>query len=283
MSEFARLALFAVPAGLIGFAAAPCCGLLGPVYLPFALGTATTPPPSMPIRELPLVGQPVATGPQGRPPAATPDQGQVAIPTATAETAPTAGTLRSYLAFSAGFCVFFTLLGISASAIGTFLLNQLPLLAQAAGIFILALGIAMVLRLRLALPGRNRCLDTTRLRGGTLGPFGMGLAVAVAWTPCTGPTLGAILALAATTPTAWQGGALLLLYAVGLSLPFGLMALTLTKAPRLRSFQQRHQATLERLGGALMIAVGAALLLGGWQRWLGPLTAWLSSHGWPPI
>ncbi len=281
MSEFARLALLALPAGLIGFAAAPCCGLLGPVYLPFALGTATTPAPSTPIRELPLVGQPVAAGPQGRPPAATPSPALLA--THTAAPAPTAGTLRSYLAFSAGFCVFFTLLGISASAIGTFLLNQLPLLAQAAGIFILALGIAMVLRLRLALPGRNRCLDATRLRGGTFGPFGMGVAVAVAWTPCTGPTLGAILALAATTPTAWQGGALLLLYAVGLSLPFGLMALALTKAARLRSFQQRHQAALERLGGALMIAVGAALLLGGWQRWLGPLTAWLSSHGWPPI
>jgi cytochrome c-type biogenesis protein len=281
MSEFARLALLAIPAGLIGFAAAPCCGLLGPVYLPFALGTATTPAPSTPIRELPLVGQTVAAGPPGRPPAATPGP---ALPVAvTAAPVTTAGTLRSYLAFSAGFCVFFTLLGISASAIGTFLLNQLPLLWQAAGIFILALGVAMVLRLRLALPGRNRCMDTTRLRGGTLGPFGMGIAVAVAWTPCTGPTLGAILAIAATTPTAWQGGALLLLYAVGLSVPFGLMALALTKTPRLRSFQQRHQATLERLGGALMIAVGAALLLGGWQRWLGPLTAWLSSHGWPPI
>jgi cytochrome c-type biogenesis protein len=286
VSELVRLALLAVPAGLIGFLAAPCCGLLGPVYLPFALNTTATndaaggtrtraaspaaPAGPAPIRALPLAGQLAAP---------------VSAPTRPATSTPTRPSkpLRSYLAFTLGFCTFFTLLGVSASTLGIFLLNQLPILLQAAGIFLLVLGVAMVLRLRIALPGSNRCLDTTRLRGGIFSSFGMGLAIAVTWTPCTGPTLGAILALAATTSTAWQGGALLLLYAIGLSLPFGLMALALTKGQRLRAFQQRHQAVLERTGGALMIAVGVAILVGGWQRWLGPLTTWLSSRGWPPI
>jgi cytochrome c-type biogenesis protein len=121
------------------------------------------------------------------------------------------------------------------------------------------------------------------LRGGPLGAFGMGFAIAITWTPCTGPTLGAILALSAASATVWAGSALLLLYALGLATPFALMTIALTTARRLVDFQRRHARVLEVAGGVLMITVGVLILLGGWQSWLGPATGWLTNHGWPPI
>lgn len=278
-----ELALLAIPAGIIGFLAAPCCGLLGPAYLPFVLNTtpAASPPPA--ARLLPLLDTPgsTTTGPRAAP-GSTP--GSTAAPPSPGRTPGRPGTLISFTAFAVGFCLFFTLLGMSASALGLFLLNQLPVLEKVAGFFIVAIGVAMITRLRFLLPRSDTCVDSKQLRRGIVGPFVMGLAMAVAWTPCTGPTLGAILALVTTTSQGiWQGGVLLFLYAVGLSIPFGLMALTIGKVQRFQRFQARHEAVLERVAGAIMIAVGVLILVGGWQRWLGPITSWLSSRGWPPI
>lgn len=95
--------------------------------------------------------------------------------------------------------------------------------------------------------------------------------------------MGGILVAATTSPSVWTGAGLLFLYALGLSIPFGLMSITLTRTRRLLDFQCRHARALERAGGVVMIAVGAIVLLGGWQSWLAPLTNWLSEQGWPPI
>ena len=141
----------------------------------------------------------------------------------------------------------------------------------------------MIIRLRIRLPGSNTCVSPARLRNGPLGAFGMGFAIAITWTPCTGPTLGGILALSAASTTVWTGSSLLLLYALGLAAPFALMTIALTSARRLVDFQRRHARVLEVTGGALMIAVGVLILLGGWQSFLGPATGWLNNHGWPPF
>ena len=100
----------------------------------------------------------------------------------------------------------------------------------------------------------------------------MGFAIAITWAPCTGPTLGGILALSAVSATVWTGPALMLLYALGLAAPFALMTIALTTARRLVDFQRRHARALEVAGGLLMIAVGVLILQGGWQSWLGPAT-----------
>lgn len=276
MPEVLRLALLAFPAGLIGFIAAPCCGLLAPAYLPFAL--ATPPPaPSDPGRILPILSQPVAVSIGSRP---------AVTPSAAAESAAVttrAGAWRSLAAFLAGFCLFFVLLGATSSSLGQFLLTRLPLLEKIASGVIIALGLTLLLRLRIRVPGSNACINTNRLRNSPLGSFGMGFAIAITWAPCTGPTLGAILALSATTATVWTGSLLLLIYALGLAVPFALMTAALAKARRLLDFQQRHSRALEVAGGLLMIAVGVLILVGGWQAWLGPATNWMSKHGWPPI
>lgn len=260
MPEVLRLALLAFPAGLIGFIAAPCCSLLAPVYLPFALGTpAPAPPPG--ARQLVLLNQPGGSSPVRDPAAGTdlsapPGQGGQSR----------ARAFRSLAVFLAGFCLFFVLLGATASTLGGILL-----------------GVIMLTRLRVKLPGSDACVNVARLRSGPFGAFGMGFAIAITWTPCTGPTLGGILALSAASATVWTGSALLLLYALGLAVPFALMTVALTSARRLVDFQQRHARALEAGGGLIMIAVGVLILQGGWQSWLGPATGWLNNHGWPPI
>jgi cytochrome c-type biogenesis protein len=191
--------------------------------------------------------------------------------------------VRSFAAFLAGFCLFFVALGATASTLGGVLLAQLPVLERISGLFIIVLGVIMITRLRIRLPGSDACVNVARLRSGPLGAFGMGFAIAITWTPCTGPTLGGILALSAASATVWTGSALLLLYALGLAAPFALMSIALTTARRLVGFQRRHARILEIAGGMLMIAVGVLILQGGWQSWLGPATGWLNNHGWPPI
>jgi cytochrome c-type biogenesis protein len=278
MPEVLRLALLAFPAGLIGFIAAPCCSLLVPAYLPFALATPA-PPVSVPAsRQLVLLNQPSVN-------LATPDtSGRAALPAPPVQAVPSrARALRSFAAFLAGFCLFFVALGATASTLGGVLLAQLPALERISGAFIILLGVIMLTRLRITLPGSNACVNVSRWRSGPFGAFGMGFAIAITWTPCTGPTLGGILALSAASATVWTGSALLLLYALGLAVPFALMTVALTTARRLVEFQRRHARTLEIAGGVLMIAVGVLILQGGWQSWLGPATGWLNNHGWPPI
>lgn len=275
MPEILRLALLAFPAGLVGFIAAPCCGLLAPVYLPFALNTAPVPLPAEPRRQLVLLNQPAVldTGPAvvsapGPPPAPPPSR---------------ARALRGFAAFLAGFCLFFVLLGATASTIGGALLNYLPALERVSGGFIILLGVVMITKIRIPIPGSNACVNPARFRSNPLGAFGMGFAIAITWTPCTGPTLGGILALSAASATVWAGSALLLLYSLGLAAPFALMTIALTRARKLVNFQQRHARALEIVGGIIMFAVGILILQGGWQSWLGPATGWLNNHGWPPL
>lgn len=280
MPELLRLALLAFPAGLIGFISAPCCSLLAPVYLPFALATPPAPAlaPAEPQRQLVLLNQPAASAP---PPPAAGGLAEPAPPAATPATRVQA--LLRFVPFLTGFCLFFVLLGATASTLGGLLLAQLPLLERVSGGFIIVVGVIMLTRLRIKLPGSDACVNAARLRSGPFGAFGMGFAIAITWTPCTGPTLGGILALSAATATVWTGSGLLLLYALGLAVPFALMTIALTTARRLVDFQRRHARVLELAGGVLMITVGVLILLGGWQSWLGPATGWLTSHGWPPI
>lgn len=283
MLEVLRLAFLAFPAGLIGFIAAPCCSLLVPVFLPFALNTAPLPPPPAPVpvpssQQLILLNQP-----GGNLAASDPccDMGQPAPPAEAAS--PRARAFRSFAVFLAGFCLFFVLLGATASTLGGILLARLPILERISGGFLILLGAIMISRLQIKLPGSDACANLSRLRSGPFGAFGMGFAIAITWVPCTGPTLGGILALSAASATVWTGSALLLLYALGLAAPFAMMTIALTKARRLVDFQRRHARVLEVAGGVLMIAVGVLILQGGWQSWLGPATGWLNNHGWPPI
>jgi cytochrome c-type biogenesis protein len=112
-------------------------------------------------------------------------------------------------------------------------------------------------------------------RGGWLASFGLGAIFAVGWTPCVGVILGAILGLASTSQTVLQGGILLVAYTLGLGLPFLAIALAYDRAPALLRPLVRHGRAVSIIGGALVVAVGVAMLM----DWLFIMSGWFGFQG----
>jgi cytochrome c-type biogenesis protein len=101
---------------------------------------------------------------------------------------------------------------------------------------------------------------------GLWGAYVMGLAFAFGWTPCIGPILAAILALAGTEDTVARGAALLGVYSAGLGIPFIVAALAMAPFLRFMKRFRAHFATVERVVGALLVVTGIAFMTGGVQR-----------------
>jgi cytochrome c-type biogenesis protein len=165
------------------------------------------------------------------------------------------------LFFVLGFSLVFVALGAAASAVGEFLFDKRDFLRLAGGIVMIAFGLSLLginlpfsswlTEKRLALPKRAR---------GYLGSFAVGLAFAAGWTPCVGPVLGSILAMAAIKSSLSDGAALLGLFSLGLALPFLTAALLWGRIqPKLKG-SGRYAVWLRRLMGLLAIAVGILLL-----------------------
>ncbi len=191
--------------------------------------------------------------------------------------------LRSSLLFVAGFSFVFTALGVTASALGATLLRQLPMLTRAGGVLIIITGLAALGVLRLPWLNRERRVDLARIRPGPLGAFPLGMAFAFGWTPCVGPVLATILAMAASSGSVVSGGMLLLLYSLGLGVPFLVIAMGCERLAGSVAWFRRHGRTVERAGGVLMIAVGTAFITGAWDRIFLPAQTWFARYGWPPI
>jgi len=170
------------------------------------------------------------------------------------------------LLFVASFSSMFILLGLSATALGSFLLSNQTVLERVAGVAIIVMGalfVGSVFVVRLNRDWRPQGLIE---RAGKGGPVVVGLAFAVAWTPCIGPTLGAILGLAATTNSTAQGAALLAVYSAGLALPFLASAVAFNAAQRSFGFFRRHYPAIQVGSGLVLIAMGVLVLSGGLFR-----------------
>lgn len=190
--------------------------------------------------------------------------------------------VRAAAGFVAGFSVVFTTLGVAVSLTGATVARHLPQVGRVAGVVLIVAGILMAGVLRPALLQRELRPGLHRARRGPRGAFFLGAAFAGGWSPCIGPVLASILAVSASAPTAVWGGALLLLYSLGLGIPFMLLAAGADGArwvPALR----RHTIALERAGGALLAAVGVLLVSGTWERLLQPLQRSLAGVSWPPV
>lgn len=191
--------------------------------------------------------------------------------------------VRAALRFVAGFSTVFTLLGAGVALAGAGVARHIPLMTRASGVVLLVAGLltahlvrmpAMLLRER-----RPGLAGTGRLPGGA---FVLGCAFAAGWSPCIGPVLASILALTAGAHTAAWGAALLLLYSLGLGIPFVLVAAAAGR-PRWVPWLRRHSQTLERTGGVLLAGVGVLLISGAWERLLQPLQRALAGLEWPPV
>ena len=160
------------------------------------------------------------------------------------------------LVFIGSFSLIFVLLGMSATAAGSFLGDNQFALRRIAGVAIIAMGalfIASVFVLRLNRDWRPAGLVERAGRGG---PVVAGLAFAIAWTPCVGPALGAILGLASTESSLAQGAGLLAIYSAGLGLPFLLTAVGFSAAQRSFAWMKRHFAAIQVAAGSVLVAMG---------------------------
>ena len=192
--------------------------------------------------------------------------------------------LRAALAFVLGFGAIFTLLGLTVYVGGSIGVS-LPLLRQAGGLILIVLGLNMMGVIRLTALARSwRPLDRVAARrsgaglaASPAGAFGLGAIFAVGWTPCIGPTLGAILGLASFGPSA-QAVALFIFYSLGLAIPFLALALTLDRAPALIRPLLRHSRTVEIVGGGLIVIIGVAMVF-DWLFVLASTFSWL----WPRV
>jgi len=163
------------------------------------------------------------------------------------------------LLFCLAFSVMFIALGMTATGLGDVLQDNRTLLRKLAGVVIVLLGLLFIATL--FLPRLNREWRPQALlgRASTGGPIVAGLAFAVAWLPCTGPTLGAVLTAAGTESTVGEGGVLLAFYALGLAVPFLLSALAFSSVSGFFRFFRDHYAAITVISGVVLVIMGVML------------------------
>ena len=166
------------------------------------------------------------------------------------------------LVFVSTFSALFILLGLTATALGAFLFRNQPTLNKVAGVAIIALGLFFVLSIFVVSLNRDWHPRGLVERAGRGGPVVAGAAFALAWTPCVGPTLGAILGLAATSRGTGGGALLLAVYAAGLAVPFLLSAVAFGAATRAFSWFRRHYAVVQVVSGVILVGMGALVFSG---------------------
>lgn len=182
--------------------------------------------------------------------------------------------LAHSIAFFVGFSTIYVALGLGASALGLFFkegrswaqIGSFHIgLQTVGGIFVALMGLTMLGVIRIPLLMRERRLQLANRPTGLLGSALIGMTYAAGWTPCVGPILGAVLALAASSP----GSAvpLLLAYSVGFAVPFIGLAYAVGAVPKLT----RYTGIIERVGGVFMVLTGLLVASGYMER----LSAWL--------
>ena len=170
-----------------------------------------------------------------------------------------AKVLGPALLFCLSFTVMFVALGMSATGLGQTLHDNRVLLRQISGAVLVAMGVLFIAMLFLPLLNREWRPEMLMRRAHTGGPIVAGLAFAVAWLPCTGPTLGAILTAASSEDTVGQGGVLLAFYSLGLAVPFLLSALAFSSVSGLFRFFRNHYGVITVVSGVILIGMGILL------------------------
>lgn len=168
--------------------------------------------------------------------------------------------------FCLSFTVMFVALGMTATGIGSTLRDNQDLLNRIAGSVIVVMGVIFVLTPFVTRLNREWRPEALMERAGAGGPVVAGLAFAVAWTPCVGPTLASILAAASTSDTVGKGGVLLAFYSLGLAVPFLVTAVAFDRATTVFRWLRDRHVIVTAVSGVILIAMGTLILTGEMSR-----------------
>ncbi|HEY7618945.1 MAG TPA: cytochrome c biogenesis protein CcdA [Solirubrobacteraceae bacterium] len=166
------------------------------------------------------------------------------------------------IVFCLSFTLMFVALGLTATGLGSTLRDSKETLDKAAGILIIAMGVFFLATPFVPVLNREWRPDTLIRRAGTGGPIIAGLAFAIAWTPCVGPTLASILAAASTSDSVGHGGVLLAFYSLGLAVPFLLTAIAFDRATTAFRWIRDHYLLVTAASGIVLIIMGTLILTG---------------------
>ncbi|GAB3614548.1 cytochrome c biogenesis CcdA family protein [Humibacter ginsengisoli] len=258
----------ALLAGLISFAS-PCILPLVPGYLAYIGGftgqTTAAAAVAGAMSGAPAGGS-AATSPAGTAPAGT----------RTAERPAQRRLVLGVALFVLGFAAVFVLTGFVFGALGFWMIQWRDLITRIAGLILIVLGLVFVGQFTfLQRTFKPQWRPLTGLAGAPL----LGVIFAIGWSPCTGPTLAAITTMSYSSGSAWQGAVLALFYALGLGVPFVLIALGLGWASGAVSFLRRRIRVINIVGGAVLIAIGILMVSGVWNQWIIALTGVIPSFG----
>lgn len=177
------------------------------------------------------------------------------------------------LLFVSGFTVVFLIAAAALSAIGVAFREHQSTLLRVGGAVVILMGV-----LFLGVGKSYAAQLGWRPRAGLLGAPLLGAAFAVGWSPCWGPTLGAIQAMAAPisaeSGSIGRGLALAGIYSIGLGLPFILMAALWERAGRASAWLRRHRGPIQAFGGIMLVAVGLLMVTGLWES----VIVWLQTN-----
>jgi cytochrome c-type biogenesis protein len=172
--------------------------------------------------------------------------------------------------FVAGFSTVFVILGATASVLGQVIRQHLDILSMLAGVAIIVMGLHFLGVFRIGLLYREARVQVDRSMD-VWGAYVMGLAFAFGWTPCIGPILAAILAVAGSETSVWKGAALLATYSAGLGIPFLLAAFAMKPFVGFLKRMRGRFALIEKTMGGLLVLTGIAFLTG----WITVASFWL--------
>ena len=180
-------------------------------------------------------------------------------------TAPTTSRTQIFLtslAFVIGFSLVFVALGASATAVGKFMFARLPLLSKIAGVILIVFGLHTMGVFRLAFLDTEKRVHAQRKPAGPVGAMLVGIAFAFGWTPCIGPILGGILAIAGSRDSVWEGVALLAVYSLGLGIPFLITSLAINQFFAAAKKIRKYYHAIELTSGALLVVIGVLIVTG---------------------
>jgi len=167
--------------------------------------------------------------------------------------------------FSVGFSIVFVSFGITASFIGKFLINYSNQLRIIAGLIIILFSLQLIGLINLKILNSEARFFTKNYRNNSIFPVIVGMAFGFGWTPCIGPILGSILALAAIEENIGKGILLLSFYSLGLAIPFIISGVLIDKFLFFSKSFRKYISTITKVGGAILLLTGIAILTGQLQ------------------